>query len=133
MTLSRTFIAALSFAVFGAAVAVAEQNNDALQQRLDRLGLQPGETVDRIQNYRVDGWNYLDDRHIMIFAGPSRRFLIGLMSNCIGLSSAQRIGFTTTATQLTRFDRLVVRGPGRMQQTCPISEMRELNPIKEKE
>ena len=131
MAPSTSIIAALLFAV-GASLAHAEGDDNALQQKLTRLGYQSGESVDRIENYRVDGWNYLDDRHIMISAGPSRRFLIELMTNCQNLSTTERIAFTTTVQRLTRFDSLIVRGPGGITQNCPIRDMHELTPIKNK-
>ena len=131
MTGLSSLTAALLCVVLGAGAAYAEDDNSALQQRLDRLGFQPGEVVDRVPNFRVNGWNYLDDSHVMIHGGPSRRFLIELRSRCQGLSTSQSIGFSATASQLTRFDNLVVRGPGGRPQSCPIGEIRELIPKQE--
>lgn len=129
MAPSRLLAAMLLSALLGTGTALAA-DPDALQQKLTRLGYEPGENVEKIENYRVDGWNYLDDQHIMIYAGPSRRYMIGLMTTCYDLSTAERIAFTSTVHQLTKFDKLIVRGPGGITQNCPIQEMRELKPIK---
>jgi len=104
----------------------AETEND-LAARLSKLGYVQAESVERVPNYRVDGWNYLDDRHIMIYAGPSQRFLITTLVNCPDLSSAEHIGFTSTTRNLTKFDKLVVRGAGGIVQNCPIDEIRTLS------
>lgn len=103
------------------------ETQDNLTTQLSKLGYEQAETVERIPNYRVDGWNYLDDRHIVIYAGPSQRFLITMLINCPDLSSAERIGFTSTTRNLTKFDKLIVRGAGGIVQNCPISELRILN------
>lgn len=130
----RQLVPALLAALLGVSLAHAAGDNDnnALQQKLTRFGYEPGAVVDKVEDYRVDGWNYLDDTHIMIYAGPSRRYLISLMTTCYDLSRAENIGFSTTAHQLTKFDKLVVRGTANMKQDCPITEIRELIPTKNK-
>ena len=100
---------------------------DDLAAKLSKLGYAQAEAVARVPNYRVDGWNYLDDRHIMIYAGPSKRFLITTLVDCPDLSSAEHIGFTSTTSYLTKFDKLIVRGAGDIVQNCPINEIRILN------
>lgn len=112
--------------LFFSSIAHAEIS-DPLATKLNKLGYEQGETVERVPNYRVDGWNYLDDRHIVIYAGPSTRFLITTLNNCPDLSSAERIGFTSTTGHLTKFDKLIVRGAGGIVQHCPINEIRQLN------
>ncbi|HET8710457.1 MAG TPA: DUF6491 family protein [Spongiibacteraceae bacterium] len=97
-----------------------------LTAKLDKLGYEQGASVERIEHYRVDGWNYIDDKHIVIYAGPSKRFLITTMNHCPDLSSAEHIGFTTTASFLTKFDKLIVRGAGGIVQHCPITEINAL-------
>lgn len=100
---------------------------DTLTAKLTGLGYEQGEVVERVQNYRVDGWNYLDNKHIVIYAGPSKRFLITTMMDCPDLSWAEHIGFTSTTSALTKFDKLIVRGAGGIVQNCPINEIRLLN------
>jgi len=100
-----------------------------LQERLTKLGYAQGEAVEKVQNYRVDGWNYLDDKHIMIYAGPSTRYLISTMTSCSDLSSAERIGFSSTANSLTKFDKIVVRGVGGIIRNCPIDAIYRLDSL----
>ena len=127
-------LAALWFGVVGASLVHAADAGNHLQEKLTRFGYAPGPVVDKVENYRVDGWNYLDDTHIMIYAGPSRRYMIELMSTCYDLSTVEHIAFTSTVHELTKFDKLIVRGPGAggMRQDCPIKEIRELTPLKKK-
>lgn len=102
------------------------ENEKSLATRLGELGYTQGEKVDRVQHYDVNSWNYIDDQHIVIYAGPSRRFLVTTMINCHDLRSAENIGFTTTTSSLTTFDKLIVRGAGGMKQNCPITEIHKL-------
>lgn len=97
-----------------------------LGAKLSELGYEQGEKVDRIEHYRVNGWNYIDDQHIVIYAGPGNRFLITTLNDCRDLSSTENIGFTTTTSSLTKFDKLVVRGAGGMVQNCPITQINAL-------
>jgi hypothetical protein len=103
---------------------------DKLAQKLTKLGYTAGASVNDIQHYKLDGWNYIDDQHVMIHTGPSERYMISLMMRCQDLSTAEDIGFSTTASQLTKFDKLVVRGAGGMKQDCPITDIQKLDKIK---
>jgi hypothetical protein len=111
--------------------ATAATPQNPLQEKLTKLGYAQGESIDRIQNYRVDSWNYIDDKHIMIYAGPSVRYLISTLTSCPDLSSAERIGFSSTASSLTKLDKLVVRGPGGMLRNCPIADLYQLRSLKQ--
>ncbi len=105
---------------------MSHAGEDALTDKLGKLGYAQGDVIERIEHYRVEGWNYLDDRHIVLYGGPSRRFLITTLAHCPDLSSAENIGFTSTGGHLTKFDKLMVRGAGGIVQNCPISEIRAL-------
>lgn len=110
-----------------AAATDKTSQSSELQQKLAKLGYEQGNAVQQIQNYRVDSWNYIDDKHIMIYAGPSVRYLISTLISCPDLGMAETIGFSTTASNLTKFDKLVVRGAGGMRRDCPIDALHQLN------
>ena len=116
--------------LFAHATAAAEP--ETLAERLRKLGYTEGETIDRVHHYRIDGWNYVDDKHIMIYGGPSQRFLITTMITCSDLSSAENIGFTSTASYITKFDKLIVKGAGGIPQQCPITEIKSLSKISDR-
>lgn len=94
-------------------------------------GYQLGERVDRIQRFRINDWRYLDSQHVIIGGGVSRYYLLTLAARCVGLSSSQDLGFTTTAGDLTRFDRLVVRGGPGGGDRCTIADMHALSTLEE--
>ncbi len=110
--------------------AQTPQTNDAVsvEDRLAQRGFTIGEKVERIPNFRVNDWSYLDPEHVVVGAGPSQNFLLALMGRCQGLSTVEDVGFSTTAGSLTAMDKLVVQtsiGPER----CPIKEIRTLNKV----
>lgn len=125
LAISGLFVTACVFGNIGAA---ADQTT--LETKLSKLGYAQGEKVDSIHDYRVDAWNYLDDQHIMLYTGPSRRALISVRPPCPELSSVEHIGFSTTARNLTKFDKIVLRAAGGIPRDCQISEIHELTKIK---
>lgn len=113
-------------------VAAADES-PTLESRLSKLGYTQGESVQSINNYRVDAWNYIDDKHVMIYTGVSSRALLTLLSTCPELSSVEHIGFSSTAGHLTTFDKIVTRGAGGFHRDCQISEIHQLDSTKTKE
>ncbi len=101
-----------------------------LEAQLVEKGYTIGPSVDRIQQFRVNGWNYLDRDHVIVTVDASRRYLVSLQTSCNGLLGAEVIAFTNTVSYLTTFDQLLVRDNGRMLERCPIESMNEL--IREK-
>ncbi|MET0379836.1 MAG: DUF6491 family protein [Spongiibacteraceae bacterium] len=97
-----------------------------LTEKLEKYKYQQGEPVDYINNYELDGWNYIDRTHIVIHTGPSRDYLVTVMTPCNDLSTAENIAFTTTTSKLTKFDKLMVRGAGGIVQHCPITQINTL-------
>lgn len=110
--------------------AIGVNAQDALQGKLEKLGYRQADAVEKVQDYRVNGWNYIDSKHIVIYAGPSRRYLITTMNDCSDLISAENIGFSSTVNYLTKFDSLRVRGAGGFERNCPITEIHALESIK---
>lgn len=125
------FFSATFFNAICSSTVYAEADK-TFNEKLSKLGYEQGEKVDRVEHYRVNGWNYIDDRHIVIYAGPGDRFLITTLIDCRDLSSTENIGFTTTTSSLTKFDKLIVRGAGGIVQNCPITQINALTKTKEK-
>lgn len=124
-------IAAAALIALASGAVCAQATGNGLQSRLQKLGYSIGDDVEQVRNYRVDGWNYIDDNNIMIYAGPGKRYLITTQGHCSDLGSAENIGFSSTVGNVTRFDKLIVRGPGGMVQNCPISAIRALQKIQD--
>ncbi|MDD3763339.1 MAG: DUF6491 family protein [Nevskiales bacterium] len=113
----------------GAAAQRAEPA-DALAERLELMGYRLGDEILSIPHYRLDGWTYLDDMHLIISTGPTRRYLVTLMQHCDGLSTAYAIGFTARTTTLGVADRLLVRDPGNIElNRCGIGGLQVLERV----
>lgn len=118
---------------FGSALLVAlllsacaktpPKHSDNMDEVLQDMKLNPDRVVDSIRDYRITGWRYVDRYHVILTAQRREHYLLSFSVPCLGLSSAFSIGFTSTAGGLTRFDNIVVRGPGSMIDTCPIKEI----------
>ena len=113
-----------------AQVHAADKPGD-LAAKLARQKLEQGEVVKSIANYKLDGWSYIDSRHLVIHTGPSTHYLISLLRSCPDLSSTENIAFTSTVNQLTKFDKLIVRSAGGIRQQCPIEQIYTLKKIGE--
>lgn len=110
------------------ASAPADNKVPTLDQKLAERGYKSGDKVERIADYRVDGWQYIDNQHVVFTAGPGRDYLVTVRLPCSGLMGADAIGFTSTVSYVTRFDKLVVKDAG-FDNQCPIEELREVKKI----
>ncbi len=121
----------------GCCLAVAMPSAQALEQdlldKLEKRNFEVGQPVDRIQNYRINGWNSIDRRNLIFNAGASRNFLITLRNPCDGLRSSETLAFSSTVNSVTNKDRVVVRGSGGFIERCLIDEMYELTRIPRQE
>lgn len=108
------------------ACASRPQQSDNWQATLARQGYEIVETVEDIRDYRINGWNRIDDQRVIFDAGPSRDYLITLTIPCRNLRSAEIVGFTSTGTSVTNLDKLVVRANGFTDQ-CPIRSIQRLS------
>jgi hypothetical protein len=99
-----------------------------LDQRLAAMGWKQGPEVDEIRRYTIDGWNPIDDTHLVMDAGPSRAYLITLRFSCINLDFVEGLHFTTTPpAAVTHLDEMIVPQPGGgVPQRCPIDTIRKL-------
>jgi len=90
---------------------------------LDDMSLVRDRSVTSIRDYRIDGWRYIDRYNIVLTASRNENYLISFRTPCLGINSAFAIGFTSTAGGVTEFDDIVVEGPGRRAEVCPIKEI----------
>jgi hypothetical protein len=130
-TQCRSLMAAVvvSAALSACATSTDKAKQPTLEERLGERGYALGGPVERINDYRIAGYQTLDEENLILDAGVSRYYLIALNRPCTGVTATDNIGFTTTASTLTRFDRLEFQQPG-TPQTCQIEEIRELQRVK---
>lgn len=112
---------------FGAACAPAPEP-PTLAERLAQRDYRLGERVDSVSHYRVQGWSYLDARHLVIHDHASRRYLVTLAVPCSELFGRENVGFTATANRLTDADQVMVRTEG-VEWRCPIETIHRLEPL----
>lgn len=81
----------------------------------------------KIQQFRFQGWQPLDSRHLILRSSQRRSYLIRLMSSCTELPFAQQImleqDFSTILN--AKFDAIKV--PGQITQQCTIDRIYELD------
>lgn len=98
-----------------------------LEQKLSDQGYTLGGEVRDIKSYSVDGWNYIDNTHVIVDTGVSRKYLLTLYSYCQGLGSAEHLGLTTSvANNIDRFESVIVRDTSGMHHRCAIKAVHKL-------
>lgn len=95
-------------------------------ERLAARGFVVKAEVERIQNYRINGWHYVDRRALVFRVGASRHYLVTLRKDCVELRGAEVVAFTDTVGNLTPKDRVIVHGPGGLVEHCLIESLYEL-------
>lgn len=121
-------LTSLLMLLLSACAKTPARESDNIEEVLNEMELTPSRVVDSIRDYRITGWRYVDLHHVILTARPRENYLVSFSRTCLGLSGAFSIGFTSTAGGVTRFDNIVVRGPGSMVDTCPIQEIVQLKP-----
>lgn len=128
-TVSLFALAGIALALGACAATPEAATGPTLDQKLEKLGYKQGDSVQSIIHYSIDGWNFIDDEHLVFNSGPSRDYLITTLVPCHGLRGADKIAFTTTSMDVTTLDKLIVRDAGFSDQ-CPIKSIHELKRIK---
>ena len=67
------------------------------------------ETVDRLKNWSIDGWNAIDQRSLIVRTSPSRAYLIILDRRLWDLRFSEAIAISSTGSSIhSRFDTIRV-------------------------
>ncbi len=111
------------------ACAISHERPLTLEEELELKHYRIGAPANMVRNYRMSGWSYVNDRHIIINTGPSRQYLVGFKNKCIETRSAVNVAFTNTSGRLTTFDKLLVNGPGNLIDQCYIQSITHLKKI----
>ena len=117
---------ATSLSLVMTACGTTQSEPKTVEQLLDEKGFTIGEPTERIQQFRFNGWNYLDREHVIVSVTASRDYLVSLRVSCNGLFGAEVIAFSNTGSYLTDFDTLLVRDQARVLERCPIRSINEL-------
>ncbi|EIT67920.1 MULTISPECIES: DUF6491 family protein [Hydrocarboniphaga] len=100
-----------------------------LEAELAERGWRAGEEVRSVNGYNVQGFQPIDDRHVILDAGITRQYLITTASPCRDLQYNERLRVSTNvANELTTLDTVYALDPtGR--QACPIARLQRLERI----
>lgn len=110
---------------------VSQQANAeaAINETLADMKLERSSTVQRIPDFQIDNWKYVDHYHIIIETRPKERYLIAFQMYCDGISNRFKIGYTSKTGALDRFEKIIVEQPlGRMEE-CYIQDIVKLKNI----
>jgi hypothetical protein len=112
--MTRSILLALTagLALAAASCATMQQAPNTLDKTLKDKGYTIGEPVDRIYNYSVNGWNYLDQDNLILLDGANRHYLVTFRNQCRGLRNNEIVAYTATTSQLTKFDKFLVKDRG---------------------
>ena len=122
----------LALALFTAACATEPaQEPKSLEQILADKGYRIGEEIPHIREFRFDGWTEVDNLHLILHSRVSDRYLVTLGSICDGLLYSPTINLSTTVGQFTRFDYVMVGGPGGSGGRCNVRALNELEKIEQ--
>lgn len=125
------FTIAMIAALFAGACATTPHEEQSLEQKLADKNYEIHEEIDRIRDYRINGWNYVDDYNVVFQSGPSDHYLLTFNQRCINLRSAHTIAFTQTVGRVTRFDEVLVRDrTGLPAEKCMIDRIYRLEKLK---
>ena len=116
-----------SFFVFGLISCAGQAEKPlSLEDELKSQEYLIGKPVDSIRNYRLNGWNHIDDMYITVTSGVSDKYLIGFRNRCTETKFASNIAFTNTAGRLTKSDKIIVSASGGYREQCFIKSIFKL-------
>src|SRR5262245_13474737 len=99
-------VSILVVSVLSACKSLSPKESDA--QALARLTDYAGEPVDQFTYLgNISGWRALGDDHAVIFSGVNDAYLVSLSPPCTDLPFVSAIGFTSTASTITRGDSVI--------------------------
>lgn len=101
----------------------------SVDQILYEKGLVKGESVDRISQFRINGWQALNEQNLILNAGVNDKYLITLRSFCLNLDHTFSIGVTSRMSSVEKFDQIIVHEMGGGREYCNIDEIHKLYPI----
>jgi hypothetical protein len=118
----RIAVGVLSLSLLVASCSgIPRQTRD--NERLERYQQYSGPPIDGFSYLgHYDGWNSLDEYHLVVWTGINTAYLITVLPPCNDLRFAERIGLTKTGSRVTRLDSVLVR-----HWRCPISEIRQVD------
>ncbi|WP_339628176.1 DUF6491 family protein [uncultured Pseudomonas sp.] len=107
----------------------ARNESLSLDEHLATLGYRQGEPVTAVWYIDIDGWQYLDKRHLLLGTGPGRSYLVEFSYPCRNLSFSNLISYSTTVGSLTTLDRIVSIDSSGFPEYCLIGGLYRLEKL----
>jgi hypothetical protein len=81
----------------------------------------------------INGWNSIDDEHIVVYGGPGQAALITLFGSCYDLSYAETIAVKAPLGYLDRggIGKVIFSSSGYGRRECPIDTLDAVKDLKE--
>lgn len=134
--ISLRFITLLLIITVSACTTTDKKDALTPQQLAQQKGYELGEPVEKIMNYRLNGWNYVNTQALIISSTGNQRYLVTLRHRCQDLMNTEVIGSTSTGNALqANFDAFVVSTNGSrrgVEQRCYIDSIYKLSRMTEK-
>ena len=80
------------------------------------------EPVDSFTMLRHDSWEPINRNQLVLWTTMNDAYLLTVIGPCQDLPFAETVGVTTTASSVTKFDNVLVRG-----NRCPITEIQPID------
>lgn len=92
------------------------------EQLLDKYEPYLGEPVRSFTALRKDSWQPISRTQLVLWTTINEAYLLTVMNNCPDLPFAQTVGITSTTSQITTLDSVIVR-----RDRCPITQIQPID------
>lgn len=92
------------------------------EQRLDKYQPYLGEPVRSFTALRKDSWQPISRTQLVLWTTINDAYLLTVMNNCPDLPFAQTVGITSTTSQITTLDSVIVR-----RDRCAITQIQPID------
>jgi hypothetical protein len=92
------------------------------EQALEKYEPYIGEQIRSFTAFRIDSWQSVDRDRLILWTGINDAWLITISGSCPDLLFTDRIRVTSTGSQISTFDKVIVRSD-----TCLIDTIQPIN------
>jgi hypothetical protein len=117
-----TFFLIVSFWLLVGCSSGSTRPQVSLEEGLAQMGYAGRSPVDRISQYQLRDWKYVNDHAVVLETGSRSHHLVTFSISCPELRTAMAIAIKSGMNSVTKHDDIIVRtSPGLRR--CPISEI----------
>lgn len=106
-----------------------KESGQSVDEILAGKNLRITEEVDKLVNFNIRTWQYVNRQNVILEDGPRTKYLVELNSKCPNLEFAQLIAFTSYGRMVHKSDYIIVTdAPGHVER-CMIRRFYDLEEI----